>query len=650
MKQSMTLRLRRLAITGLISFAAVSLASADAYIGWNNYQDFIMNPSAAGITTNQVRFPLLIRLNGTNAAIFKHANSPNDLRFAKGSNLNTIYPFQVEEWDTLNRQAAVWVLVDTVFAAAASQGIRMYWGNDTASAASSGTAVFDTANGFAGVYHFSNNTNDATAFARNATASSTTDTVGLIGHAQKYIAANNDSVMIPGLMGNNAVLTISLWTRVDAISGSADAVDLLSLGDNAAIRVVENTNAAGTWDSLNGFYYGNGTWRNTLSPGGQNILGQGWQYLAYVVNPSASTEQVYLNGKLVASSALNYAITYTGRGANTVIGHHANGNAAYYGLGGLIDEPRVDKVARSADWLALCFATQSANESVVLQVPGAPALASPTSGAVNQMLSPTLAWNATGGATSYTVLVSTTSAFTTTVFTQQGVSSTSLAAAGLANGTTYYWEVNAEDLTLTGPWSATWSFTTTSIPLPVAPSLASPTNAAANLAVNLTLNWNTVYIASSYGVQVSTGSAFTTTVFAQSGLTAPVASVSGLANGRTFYWRADAANPAGSGAWSAIWTFGTIPATGVNPVIALPRVQSGFQVRGMAVEYSLASAGAVEITVSDILGRTAFTMNRMQSAGHFALDLRRCSLAAGRYLITFKSAGIEQRASLMITK
>ncbi len=94
--------------------------------------------------------------------------------------------------------------------------------------------------------------------------------------------------------------------------------------------------------------------------------------------------------------------------------------------------------------------------------PSAPTLSSPANGATGVSTSPTLSWNASSGATSYRLQVSTSSAFSTTVFDQSGITSTSQAVTGLANGTLYYWRVNASNTAGTSAWSSVWSFTTTS--------------------------------------------------------------------------------------------------------------------------------------------------------------------------------------------
>lgn len=94
--------------------------------------------------------------------------------------------------------------------------------------------------------------------------------------------------------------------------------------------------------------------------------------------------------------------------------------------------------------------------------PAAPTLVSPVNGATGVSTSPTLTWNASTGAATYRVQVSTSSAFSTTVYDQSGLTTTSTTVTGLASATTYYWRANASNSAGTSTWSSTWSFTTSS--------------------------------------------------------------------------------------------------------------------------------------------------------------------------------------------
>ncbi|TLY29363.1 MAG: hypothetical protein E6K56_08495, partial [Ignavibacteria bacterium] len=92
--------------------------------------------------------------------------------------------------------------------------------------------------------------------------------------------------------------------------------------------------------------------------------------------------------------------------------------------------------------------------------PAPPALQSPANGAANQPTTPLLGWNASAGATSYRIQVSTDPAFGSTLLDQGAITATSSPAGTLSDSTVYYWHVNATNSAGTSLYSPTWTFTT----------------------------------------------------------------------------------------------------------------------------------------------------------------------------------------------
>jgi transcriptional regulator CtsR len=105
--------------------------------------------------------------------------------------------------------------------------------------------------------------------------------------------------------------------------------------------------------------------------------------------------------------------------------------------------------------------------------PSAPTLKSPASASTVPSLMPRLEWNASSGAISYGVQVSTTSSFTNLLVNETGITDLYYdIAAGILNwNTTYYWRVNAKDsFDSTSSWSSSRYFKTAVGPPPNAPS------------------------------------------------------------------------------------------------------------------------------------------------------------------------------------
>ncbi|NUN10837.1 MAG: carboxypeptidase regulatory-like domain-containing protein, partial [Ignavibacteriaceae bacterium] len=190
--------------------------------------------------------------------------------------------------------------------------------------------------------------------------------------------------------------------------------------------------------------------------------------------------------------------------------------------------------------------------------PSAPTLSSPSNGATGVGIPPTLSWNSSTGAASYTLQVSTSNSFSSYVYNQSGLTGTSQQVSGLSNSTTYYWRVSATNSYGTSAYSSVRSFTTAAGgTAPSAPTLSSPSNGATGVGIPPTLSWNASTGAVSYTLQVSTSNSFSSYVYNQNGLTGTSQQVSGLSNSTTYYWRVSSTNSYGTSSYSSVWSFTT---------------------------------------------------------------------------------------------
>jgi len=160
-------------------------------------------------------------------------------------------------------------------------------------------------------------------------------------------------------------------------------------------------------------------------------------YTAQVSTSSAFTTFAYNTSGITSTST-----SVSGLAANTLYYWRANATNA----GGTS--------AWSSTW------TFTTSNVVPPPVPAAPTLVSPVNGATGVAIPAALSWNASSGADSYSVQVSTSSAFTTLAYSASGITSTSTSAPGLALNTRYYWRVKATNTAGTSAWSATGNFRT----------------------------------------------------------------------------------------------------------------------------------------------------------------------------------------------
>jgi hypothetical protein len=92
--------------------------------------------------------------------------------------------------------------------------------------------------------------------------------------------------------------------------------------------------------------------------------------------------------------------------------------------------------------------------------PGSPTLVSPKNWAEDITSSPTMSWNASTGASSYRLQVSTSTSFNQLVFEDSTISATNQEVGPITDNTVYYWRVLAKNSNGSSLWSPVWSFTT----------------------------------------------------------------------------------------------------------------------------------------------------------------------------------------------
>ncbi|MGO8672053.1 MAG: choice-of-anchor tandem repeat GloVer-containing protein [Capsulimonadaceae bacterium] len=154
-----------------------------------------------------------------------------------------------------------------------------------------------------------------------------------------------------------------------------------------------------------------------------------------------------------------------------------------------------------------------------------------------------LSWNAAVGAgpSNYNVYRGTAAGSESAAAIATGVTSTGFADTGLANGTSYYYEVAAVNSVGTSAMSNEASAQPSSA-LPVSPTdlTATPGNATVSLA------WTASAGATSYNVYRGTSTSGESATAIAAGITAPTYAGTGLANGTTYFFTVNAVNPSGT--------------------------------------------------------------------------------------------------------
>lgn len=211
-----------------------------------------------------------------------------------------------------------------------------------------------------------------------------------------------------------------------------------------------------------------------------------------------------------------------------------------------------------------------------------PSLIYPADSAIAITLPPTLKWSG-DGAKSYTVEVSVDTTFTTTVYNQSGITTSTQIVNNLSPLTKYYWRVCGVNDKETSRWSNIRSFSTADNP-PLSPTLSFPQNSADYYGTTCQLAWQLISGPASlnYRLQISTDNQFTNLYMDRSDIVTPELEVHGIPGGTTYYWRVSALNSGGASSWSDTWSFKIIEFTcGTSTVqysgIAYNTIQIGNQ-------------------------------------------------------------------------
>ena len=343
---------------------------------WQYNQRLFLNTSQSGasVTENVTGFPVLVRLHGTNFDFTQARSDGGDIRFARLD--GTELPYEIERWDPTAAVAELWVRIDTIFGNSNSQYITIFWGNPTAKAKTGAGEVFDTADGFQGVWHMNEpgaaSCLDATVNRYDGTPygmSSSSATTGAIGGAQEFVKDSSAYIRMNGTatgsldFGENGTYTISAWVYADTIDQTPHVIAskgheqyYLKMMTNDSLKTL-------TWENVE--YHGLVGWQITECP----ATAQAWKYVVGVRD--GTSQRMYVDDVLVDSIpravagniARNIGEDFSIGGYLRFITYLTQEGYCYFD--GKIDEVRVSSRACNASWIRLCYMNQRATNALV---------------------------------------------------------------------------------------------------------------------------------------------------------------------------------------------------------------------------------------------------------------------------------------------
>ncbi len=330
-----------------VTVSAGESVQIEKITAWQHEGTVTVNAAAAGLNPSDTlfNFPLLLRLTSANFDFSSAKKKGEDLRVVKPNNV--LVPFEIEQWDSANGAAAIWISVDTLCGSSPEKVVHLYWGNRKGSTFSNAKAVFDTSGGFENVWHLGESGGkiqlDATSNNRQGTPSGmdgANDVAGIIGRAQVFDA---DSQYIEfGVVSRggeaDSIYSFFLWVKP---SGSAMGKQSVFRFDNSGLEI----------DSSNNWIFS----IDRDLPCTTTVVSGQWSHITCVRDGSRTV--LYVNGVQVDSANLNGGLLSLVQSPEDtlVLGWIAANNGGYRGI---IEEFRIYSHVVNPAWVRLCYATQ----------------------------------------------------------------------------------------------------------------------------------------------------------------------------------------------------------------------------------------------------------------------------------------------------
>ena len=325
-------------------------ATASPYQAWAHAGTLVIltTPEGANLPASAALegFPLLVRLD-KDWFDFKQARANGeDLRFADGSG-GAALAYQIDEWDAAQGTASLWVRIPKIHGNT-RQAIRLYWGKADATSESNGKAVFNEANGYLSVWHMRGPVTDVVGTLESKDAG-TTPTVGRIGQARHFAGGQ-------GIFGGDKIANYPIgagphsseaWFRAETTNGH-----ILAWGNEQRQGKVIVSLASPPHVRVDAYFSGANV------QGGSTLPMAQWTHVVHTYTDGAA--HLYVNGVLDGETKKGAPLAIQSP-ARLWIGGWYN----KYNFTGDIDEVRVSKVARPADWVKLQFENQKPQQTLV---------------------------------------------------------------------------------------------------------------------------------------------------------------------------------------------------------------------------------------------------------------------------------------------
>ena len=355
------MRLRTSALLTLAALLLAPLARSGAaedkpakasaqYQGWQHSGSLYILTTSDGAnlpaSASEDGFPLLVRLHKDFFNFSQAKAQGEDIRFSTST--GTPLAYQIEEWDAANGTAGIWVRIPDI-KGNARQEIKLYWGKTDATSESSGTAVFNESNGFLSVWHMNDPVKDEVGTLESKDTG-TTSSSGIIGKSRHFDGGKgiNCGENITTYPSGSSPHSSEAWFRAEQPNAT-----ILGWGNEQAQGKVIMQFVSPPHIRMDCYFSGANV------AGGSTLPMSQWIHVIHTFKSGES--RVYVNGRLDGVSTSAGAPLAIKSPARMYMGGWYNN----YRFDGDIDEVRISRVTRSADWVRLQYENQKPLQTLV---------------------------------------------------------------------------------------------------------------------------------------------------------------------------------------------------------------------------------------------------------------------------------------------
>lgn len=372
----------------LLPLAALA-QSKTPYAAWKRTGVFaiLTTPDGANLPASSTveQFPVLVRLDKDWFDFSQAKPNGEDVRFSSEAGQPLAY--EIEQWDAAKGVASIWVRVPKI-TGNSQQALRMHWGKVDAPGESNAKAVFNESNGYLSVWHMAGDVKDSVGTLESKDTG-TTSTNGVAGEARHFAGRGiNGGENITNYPTGADPHSTQAWFRAEKPNGN-----VIGWGVEKGQGKVVMQYSSPPHMRMDCYFS-----EASIEGGALVPLGE-WNHVVQTYREGEAI--LYVNGKEDVTGRQGTPMNIPNPSKLWIGGWYNN-----YSFMGDIDEVRVSKATRPAEWVKLEYENQKPLNTLVgtLIQPGNTFAVSPEKVVVEEDKSVTLTAKAGGVRKLYWIL------------------------------------------------------------------------------------------------------------------------------------------------------------------------------------------------------------------------------------------------------